>query len=209
MTLETSNNDRAVSLGDISIDEDEVDEKIRTLVSTNPDEPKIPRDHQVVTRLSRWEGGNAFDKELFNKPARGKLEEEERRQSDRGTAADHHTITFRDVAKVFVRSDSLLTVEDEDIERVKIMHDTFLESSQFSFNYNVMLGVASILAGKFHVFCKSLIHHLVIIVPKLIHRFISLLRDHSFGTWSVHLDAVSRHAVLIKSHGCLVKSHIM
>jgi hypothetical protein len=208
--MSPSHNEREVSLGDISsIDENEVDEKIRNLALYNPKKPKVPPDHQVVTRLSRWEGGNAFDKELFNKPSRGKLDEEVRNQSDRGSsAADNPTLTIRDVVKVFVRSDSLLIVEDEDIERVKLKHDTFLESSQFSFNYNVMLGVASILAGKFHVFA-------ILDTPSLSPStqthisFVSLLRDRSFGTWSVQFDAVFRRALLIKSCGCLVKSHIL
>jgi hypothetical protein len=158
-TLDTSNNILPVvaSSGDMNdeeIDENEIEEKIHNLVQQKSASPTVPRNHEKVTRLSRWEGGNAFHKELYNKPACGKIDEEERkRQSDREyVSADNHSVKIRDIARVFRRSDALLAVEDEDVERVKIMHDTFLESSQFSFNYNVLLLVASILAGKFKGF---------------------------------------------------------
>jgi hypothetical protein len=150
MTFDTRNNERVASfVGDNSeedMDEDEVEDKLRSLHFKMPD-------HKVVNRLSRWEGGNTLDKELFNKHAPVEFGDKDRKQGSNSEAAavDDHTVTFRDVVKVFQRDNTLLTVDDEDIERVKIMHDKFLESSQFNFNYNVMLGVASILAGKFHI----------------------------------------------------------
>ena len=35
----------------------------------------------------------------------------------------------------------------EQIERVKLMHDKFMEGAVFSFNYNTLLLVASVIAG--------------------------------------------------------------
>lgn len=152
MTVDTSTNERAVSFGDISeegIDEDEVEKRLRNMHFNKAAPQAVPRDHRVVARLSRWEGGGTYDKELFNRPARGKFDEEEQKHgSDQESdAAEHQTVTLRDVVRVFRRSDALMTVDDEDIERVKIMHEKFSESSRFSFNYNALLLIASIIAA--------------------------------------------------------------
>ena len=54
---------------------------------------------------------------------------------------------LRDWAKVVQLSSRFSEVSTEQLERVKIMHDRFAEGAEFSFNYNTLLVVASILAG--------------------------------------------------------------
>ena len=54
---------------------------------------------------------------------------------------------IREWAQV-IRSDSeFAEVSLEQIERIKVMHDRFKEGATFSFNYNTLLLVASVLAG--------------------------------------------------------------
>jgi hypothetical protein len=157
MTVETSSNNRNVSLGDLSaddIDEDEVEKRLRDMHFNNNNNnnnfpASVPKNHKVV-RLSRWEGGNAFDQELFNIPAYAQYDEEEQNQGPNGDATvlpRQHSVTLRDVIKVFRRSDAFLEVKDEDIERVKIMHDRFMGDCRPSFNYNALLFIASVIAA--------------------------------------------------------------
>ena len=56
-------------------------------------------------------------------------------------------MNLRDFAKIINMSDRFLNVTPEQVKRVRIMHDRFEDGAEFSFNYNVLLLVASILAG--------------------------------------------------------------
>ena len=89
--------------------------------------------YKPVGRLSRWEGGN-------------------------GNPYDaHHVDTIKvktekpsitSTLRQFVRPTyDFTTVTIEDIQRVKIMHDRFLNDAQYSFNYSTMLLIASVIAG--------------------------------------------------------------
>jgi uncharacterized hydrophobic protein (TIGR00271 family) len=50
--------------------------------------------------------------------------------------------------KEFMRNSTHFSeITQEQIDRVRLMHDRFQEGSQFSFNYNTLLAVVSILAG--------------------------------------------------------------
>ncbi|KAG7350678.1 protein of unknown function DUF389 containing protein [Nitzschia inconspicua] len=141
----TNNNERGASFGDISeedMDEEEVEMRLRKMHFDNQETPPVPKNHKVVGRLSRWEGGRAFDKDLFTQsaPVQTDVEEQNYEESDRG-------VTLRDVVRVFRRSDAFMRVTDEDIERVRTMHDRFLGDCRPSFNYNCLLVIASLIAA--------------------------------------------------------------
>ena len=52
-----------------------------------------------------------------------------------------------DIARLVAEKTKYSEVTAEQVERVRVMHDRFKQGAQFSFNYNTMLFVASILAG--------------------------------------------------------------
>ena len=54
---------------------------------------------------------------------------------------------LRDWAKIVQLSTRFSEVSVEQLERVKMMHDRIQDGVDFSFNYNCLLFVASILAG--------------------------------------------------------------
>jgi hypothetical protein len=54
---------------------------------------------------------------------------------------------LQDMAKILRRDDCTVQINWEQIERVKYMHERFSQGCLFSFNYNVLLVVASILAA--------------------------------------------------------------
>lgn len=57
-------------------------------------------------------------------------------------------VGLHDVAHVLRRSSvTIAGVTQEQISRVKQMHDTFAEGAEMNFNYNTLLLVASVLAG--------------------------------------------------------------
>ena len=59
-----------------------------------------------------------------------------------------HKMTHKDLHSVFMPSSRDLAVTtDEQVARVQLVHEKFSEGAEFSFNYNTMLLVASILAG--------------------------------------------------------------
>lgn len=58
------------------------------------------------------------------------------------------TVTREDIHNVFKSSTrDLKIITDEQVARVQLMHEKFTEGAEFSFNYNTMLLVASVLAG--------------------------------------------------------------
>jgi uncharacterized hydrophobic protein (TIGR00271 family) len=65
----------------------------------------------------------------------------------RASAENRKAPRLQDVRAILRRSDSFAEVSMEQIGRVRMMHQQFTESSEFSFNYNTLLLVASILAG--------------------------------------------------------------
>jgi hypothetical protein len=65
--------------------------------------------------------------------------------ADSSTRRGH--ITLNDLKKIIERDDNFSEVTVEQIERVRLMHDKFMEGSVFSFNYNTLLLVASVIAG--------------------------------------------------------------
>jgi uncharacterized hydrophobic protein (TIGR00271 family) len=134
---------------DDEFSEEQVESTFRNHYLGQPEPLTMPRKNKVVGRLSRWEGGSSYVKDLLNKPAYGKFDvDESKTETGRESGASDGTkVTVRDVVRVFRRSDALIEVTNEDIERVKIMHDKFMDASKFSFNYNVLLIIASILAA--------------------------------------------------------------
>ena len=58
-------------------------------------------------------------------------------------------ITASDITNIFQQSDSEIphVIDDDHIDRVRKMHQGFTEGAEFSFNYNTLLLVASVLAG--------------------------------------------------------------
>jgi hypothetical protein len=56
-------------------------------------------------------------------------------------------LTLRDLKKIIERDDNFSEVTVEQIERVKLMHDKFMDEAVFNFNYNTLLIVASVIAG--------------------------------------------------------------
>ena len=59
----------------------------------------------------------------------------------------HTNITLRDLKKIIEKDDHFSEVTVEQIERVKLMHDKFMDGAVFNFNYNTLLLVASVIAG--------------------------------------------------------------
>jgi hypothetical protein len=55
--------------------------------------------------------------------------------------------TMEHMKKLLRDSKRFEHVTEEQIERVRVIHDRFLEGASFSFNYNTLLFVASVLAG--------------------------------------------------------------
>ena len=66
-------------------------------------------------------------------------------ESDR--SKDQQQIRLRDWARIVRLSTRFSEISTEQLERVKLMHDRFSDGAEFSFNYNTLLFVASILAG--------------------------------------------------------------
>jgi hypothetical protein len=67
--------------------------------------------------------------------------------TDNDTVRKTGHITLNDLKKIIERDDNFSEVTVEQIERVRVMHDKFLEGTMFSFNYNTLLLVASVIAG--------------------------------------------------------------
>jgi uncharacterized hydrophobic protein (TIGR00271 family) len=69
------------------------------------------------------------------------------RHVESGMPLEQQRLRLQDVASMLRTSNRFAEVTLEEIERVRNIHETFREGSQFSFNYNTLLIVASILAG--------------------------------------------------------------
>jgi hypothetical protein len=64
------------------------------------------------------------------------------------TTPKKRAVTHRDVVRIFVADDGDYTeVSREQLDRVRYMHDKMAKNTVFTFNYNTLLLVASILAG--------------------------------------------------------------
>jgi Domain of unknown function (DUF389) len=61
--------------------------------------------------------------------------------------AKSNPIRTSDIVKIFASDDRFIEVTPEQLERVKMMHEKMEDGTTFSFNYNCLLFVASILAG--------------------------------------------------------------
>ena len=66
-------------------------------------------------------------------------------ESDR--SKNQQEIRLKDWARIVQLSTRFTEISTEQLERVKQMHDRFSDGAEFSFNYNTLLFVASILAG--------------------------------------------------------------
>ena len=64
-----------------------------------------------------------------------------------GTNPLRTNVKLRDLKKIIERDDNFSEVTVEQIERVKLMHDKFMNGAVFNFNYNTLLLVASVIAG--------------------------------------------------------------
>jgi uncharacterized hydrophobic protein (TIGR00271 family) len=69
------------------------------------------------------------------------------RHVESGVTHKQQRLRLQDVASMLRTSNRFAEVTLEQIERVRQIHETFREGSQFSFNYITLLVVASILAG--------------------------------------------------------------
>ena len=150
MTLDGSTGDKPmVTFGSgepKSLTESAISAEIRAKYGTRSSGGSGPRDnfekaisYKVVGRLSRWEGG-------ITSPY----------QDDGHSGTEGHFMMEEEPQKVsfieFLRqfwkpSYDLTEVTIEDIERVKVMHDRFLNDAQFSFNYTTLLIIASVIAA--------------------------------------------------------------
>lgn len=89
--------------------------------------------YKVVGRLSRWEGG-------FENPYKDAEVDNNKVQAEK--------MSVGEVIRQFVRpSYDFTEISIEDIQRVKIMHDRFVNDAQYNFNYSTMLLIASIIAA--------------------------------------------------------------
>jgi Domain of unknown function (DUF389) len=61
--------------------------------------------------------------------------------------AKSNPIRTRDIVKIFASDNNFIEVTPEQLERVKMMHEKMEDGTTFSFNYNCLLLVASVLAG--------------------------------------------------------------
>lgn len=61
--------------------------------------------------------------------------------------AASNPIRTHDIVKIFASDNNFMEVTPEQLERVKMMHEKMEDGTTFSFNYNCLLFVASILAG--------------------------------------------------------------
>ena len=57
------------------------------------------------------------------------------------------TIHSRDIIKIFTSDNEFIEVSPEQMERIKTMHARMEDGATFSFNYNTLLLVASVIAG--------------------------------------------------------------
>lgn len=64
-----------------------------------------------------------------------------------GTNPLRTNVKLRDLKKIIERDDNFSEVTVDQIERVKLMHDKFMNGAVFNFNYNTLLLVASVIAG--------------------------------------------------------------
>lgn len=90
-----------------------------------------------------------FAKANRENPIRAVVSSAEMRDSDELRPSMERSVESmrRDFFRIFKRDDSFLEVSREEIQRVRAMHNRFMEGSVFSFNYNVLLIIASIIAA--------------------------------------------------------------
>ena len=62
-------------------------------------------------------------------------------------SANAPKVRTRDIIKIFVDDSDFMEVSPEQLDRVKSMHARMSDAAKFSFNYNTLLFVASVLAG--------------------------------------------------------------
>jgi len=68
-------------------------------------------------------------------------------EAERSTASRAVTVTLQDLKKIIERDERFSEVTVEQIERVRKMRDKIFDGASFSFNYNTLILVASVLAG--------------------------------------------------------------
>ena len=73
--------------------------------------------------------------------------------SDSSRSGDEHPISRyasvgrNNLIRILQRDDDVMEVTREEVQRVRLMHNRFLDGSIFSFNYNTLLVIASIIAA--------------------------------------------------------------
>jgi len=90
--------------------------------------------YTVVSRLSRWDGGNSTPYHQDGAATVKMLKPEKMSIGEFFRQLCHPTYDLTEI-----------TIED--IERVKFMHDRFLSESQFNFNYSTLLMIASFISA--------------------------------------------------------------
>mmetsp|Transcript_10029 Transcript_10029/g.25032 ORF Transcript_10029/g.25032 Transcript_10029/m.25032 type:complete len:497 (-) Transcript_10029:142-1632(-) len=61
--------------------------------------------------------------------------------------SSEHNGILQNVFSIFKGDDSYMEVSREEVQRVRVMHKRFREGAEFSFNYNVLLIIASLIAA--------------------------------------------------------------
>jgi hypothetical protein len=141
-----NNHSRSSIIGEVDVAGDLISSdqlqsaEFRGLYGSTDTYPTIEKSfsYKVVDRLSKWEGGKTNP---YQNPQRGGEE-------GKVETVEPETVTFLDFLRQFFHpSYDLTEVSVEDIDRTKIMHDRFLGSSQFDFNYTTLLIIASVIAA--------------------------------------------------------------
>ncbi|KAI2494843.1 DUF389-containing protein [Fragilaria crotonensis] len=90
-----------------------------------------------------------------------------------------------DIVKIFVGDDEIAEVTMEQVQRVKMMHERMEEGVNFSFNFNTLLLIASILAGLGLVSNSSATIIASMLVSPLMGPVIGLAYGTTIGDWKL------------------------
>jgi Domain of unknown function (DUF389) len=136
----------------------------------------------------------------------------DRRQVESSTKTSNRSKTAvgtRDIIKIFSVDDDtdFIEVSPDVLERVKMMHDRMAEGANFSFNYNTLLFVASILAGLGLVSNSSATIIASMLVSPLMGPVVGLAYGTTIHDWN--LVAVSMRTELFSLLFCIFMGFII
>jgi len=102
---------------------------------------------------------------------------------------------LKDIIDLIRRDDEFAEVTLEQVERVRIMHDRFAEGARFSFNYNTLLLVASVIAGLGLVSDSSTIIIASMLVSPIMGPVVALAYGTSIRDWKMVRSAAEVEAI--------------